>query len=87
MAWLWLFLAGLFEIVWAIALKYSEGYSKLWPSIIFGVTAWISFSLLSRAIESLPIGTPYVVWTGISAVGIAIVGAHRLICTFRKLLR
>lgn len=74
MAWFWLFVAGLFEIAWVVALKYSEGFSKLWPSVIFGVTAWISFTLLSQAIKSLPIGTSYAVWTGIGAVGVAIVG-------------
>ena len=74
MAWVWLFVAGLFEIVWVIALKYSEGFSKLWPSIMFGVAAWISFALLSQAIRSLPIGTSYAVWTGIGAVGVAVAG-------------
>ncbi|MFT7321734.1 quaternary ammonium compound efflux SMR transporter SugE [Congregibacter sp.] len=74
MAWFWLFVAGLFEIAWVVALKYSEGFSKLWPSVIFGVTAWISFTLLSQAIKSLPMGTSYAVWTGIGAVGVAIIG-------------
>jgi quaternary ammonium compound-resistance protein SugE len=71
MAWILLFMAGLFEIAWAVALKHSEGFTKLWPSVIFGVTAWISFALLSQAIRTLPMGTAYAVWTGIGAVGIA----------------
>lgn len=74
MAWFWLFVAGIFEIAWVVALKYSDGFSKLWPSVIFGVTAWISFALLSQAIRSLPVGTSYAVWTGIGAVGVAIIG-------------
>ena len=74
MAWTLLFLAGLFEIAWAIALKYSEGFTRLWPSVIFGVTAWLSFALLSQALKTIPIGTSYAVWTGIGAVGVAIAG-------------
>ncbi len=74
MSWILLGIAGLFEIAWAVALKYSEGFTRLWPSVIFGVTAWISFVCLSYAIKTLPIGTSYAVWTGIGAVGIAIVG-------------
>jgi quaternary ammonium compound-resistance protein SugE len=74
MAWTMLVLAGLFEVAWAVALKYSEGFSKLWPSVIFGVTAWLSFALLSQALKAIPIGTSYAVWTGIGAVGVAIAG-------------
>jgi quaternary ammonium compound-resistance protein SugE len=74
MAWLVLIVAGLFEIAWAIALRYSEGFTKLLPSIAFGVTAWLSFACLSYALKSLPVGTAYAVWTGIGAVGIAIFG-------------
>ena len=74
MAWVLLVVAGLFEIVWAVALKYSEGFEKLWPTVIFGVAAYISFTCLSKAIKYLPMGTSYAVWTGIGAVGIAIVG-------------
>ncbi len=74
MAWLLLILAGLFEIAWAIALKYSEGFTRLWPSVIFGVCAWLSFILLSQAIKEIPIGSSYAVWTGIGAVGVAIAG-------------
>lgn len=74
MAWALLIVAGLFEIVWAIALKYSDGFDKLWPTLVFGVAAYISFSCLANAIKYLPMGTSYAVWTGIGAVGIAIVG-------------
>lgn len=64
----------MFEIVWAIALKYSEGFTKIMPSIIFGITAAISFVCLAYAVKTLPIGTSYAVWTGIGAVGIAVMG-------------
>ncbi len=74
MAWFVLVIAGLFEIAWAVALRYSEGFTKLWPSIVFGLTAWMSFACLAFALKSLPIGTSYAVWTGIGAVGIAIFG-------------
>lgn len=74
MAWTVLFIAGVFEIVWAVALKYSEGFSKLWPTVIFGISAWLSFACLAYALRSLPLGTGYAVWTGIGAVGIAIFG-------------
>lgn len=72
MTWTVLFIAGVFEIVWAVALKYSEGFSKLWPTVIFGISAWLSFACLAYALRSLPVGTGYAVWTGIGAVGIAI---------------
>lgn len=74
MAWILLITAGVFEIVWAISLKYTEGFTKLWPSVIFGITAWLSFMLLAQAIKFIPIGTAYAVWTGIGAVGVAIAG-------------
>ncbi len=74
MAWFLLFIAGLFEIAWAIGLKYSEGFSKLGPSIFTIVCMLISFSLLSYALKTLPVGTGYAVWTGIGAVGTAILG-------------
>jgi quaternary ammonium compound-resistance protein SugE len=69
-----LFIAGLFEVAWAIALKYSDGFSRLWPSVVFGVTAWLSFACLAFALRSLPMGTSYAIWTGIGAVGIAVFG-------------
>lgn len=74
MAWLLLGVAGVFEIIWAVALKYSDGFTRLWPSLIFGVTAWISFACLAQAVRTLPMGTAYAVWTGIGAVGITIAG-------------
>ena len=72
MAWIILIIAGLFEIAWAVALKYSEGFTRLWPSVIFGITASLSFACLAYALRTLPVGTAYAVWTGIGAVGIAI---------------
>ncbi len=74
MAWAVLLIAGLFEIVWAIALKHSEGFTKLWPSVTFIAAAWLSFALLSCALKSIPMGSAYAVWTGIGAVGVAIIG-------------
>jgi quaternary ammonium compound-resistance protein SugE len=74
MAWLLLFGAGLLEIVWAIALKYSEGFTRLWPSTIGIVAALASFLMLTMALKSLPVGTAYAVWVGIGAVGVALVG-------------
>ncbi|WOJ98087.1 quaternary ammonium compound efflux SMR transporter SugE [Congregibacter brevis] len=74
MAWVLLVAAGFFEIVWAIALKYSDGFTRLWPSVIFGVAAWISFAFLAQAVRVLPMGTAYAVWTGIGAVGLAVAG-------------
>lgn len=74
MAWAVLFLAGCFEVAWAVALKYSEGFTRLWPSIIFGVAAWLSFAMLSESLKSIPMGTAYAVWTGVGAVGVAIFG-------------
>ena len=74
MAWLILVIAGLLEIVWAIALKQSEGFSRLWPSVIGIGTALLSFILLTIALRHLPAGTGYAVWVGIGAVGVAIAG-------------
>ncbi len=74
MAWLLLTIAGLFEIVWAIALKYSEGFTKLWPTIIFLGAASLSFACLGYALKTIPMGSAYAVWTGIGAAGIAIIG-------------
>lgn len=74
MAWLILFAAGVFEIVWAVALKQSDGFTKVLPTVVFGVTAALSFVLLSYALKTIPMGTAYAVWTGIGAVGIAIIG-------------
>jgi quaternary ammonium compound-resistance protein SugE len=74
MYWLILFVAGLFEIVWAVGLKYSNGFSKLWPSIVTIASMIISMGLLAYSVKQLPVGTAYAVWTGIGAVGTAILG-------------
>ena len=74
MNWFYLFIAGLFEIAWAIGVKYTEGWTKLWPSILTAVLMIASFYFLSLAVRSLPIGTAYAVWTGIGTVGAAILG-------------
>ena len=74
MSWIILFLAGLFEIAWAIGLKYSEGFTKLTPSIITIITMFISFYLLSLALKSLPLGTAYAIWVGIGTIGTVIAG-------------
>ncbi|MDO9087190.1 MAG: quaternary ammonium compound efflux SMR transporter SugE [Anaerolineaceae bacterium] len=74
MAWFVLFIAGLFEIVWAVGLKYTEGFTRLWPSLITAAGMVISLYLLSTALKQLPIGTAYAVWTGIGAVGTALIG-------------
>jgi len=73
-AWIILFLAGLLEIVWAIGLKYSEGFTRPWPSVITILGAAASFWLLSSAMKTLPVGTAYAIWTGIGAIGVATLG-------------
>ncbi|WP_066776614.1 quaternary ammonium compound efflux SMR transporter SugE [Sphingomonas sp. CCH5-D11] len=74
MAWIALVFAGVFEIVWASAMKQSHGFTKLWPSVVTAVGMLISFGLLAWAMRSLPLGTAYTIWTGIGAVGAFIVG-------------
>ncbi|MGP4082748.1 quaternary ammonium compound efflux SMR transporter SugE [Pseudalkalibacillus sp. R45] len=74
MAWIYLLIAGVFEVVWAIGLKYTEGFSRLAPSIITVIGMVISFYFLSIAIKALPIGTAYAVWTGIGALGTVLLG-------------
>ena len=74
MGWIYLIIAGLCEIVWAIGLKHTEGFSKLGPSVVTVVFMIISFGFLSLALKSLPVGTAYAVWTGIGAAGVAIIG-------------
>lgn len=74
MVWGILFLAGLFEVCWALALKQSDGFTRIGPTVVFGVCAWLSFALMSQALKVLPIGTSYAVWTGIGAVGVAVAG-------------
>lgn len=74
MAWIYLVFAGLLEIVWAFAMKQSEGFSKIGPSVVTIVTMTASFALLSLSMKSLPLGTAYTIWTGIGAVGAFLVG-------------
>ena len=74
MAWIWLILAGLMEVVWAIGLKYTDGFTRLVPSVITLVAMIASIYFLALAVRSIPIGTGYAVWTGIGAVGVAILG-------------
>lgn len=74
MAWLYLVVAGVLEVVWACTMKQSHGFSRLVPSVITLVTMVASFGLLSLAMRSLPLGTAYTIWTGIGAVGAFIVG-------------
>lgn len=74
MAWVYLVLAGLFEIAWAIGLKFADGFTRLWPSVVTILAMIASAFLLALAARTLPIGTAYAVWTGIGAVGVAILG-------------
>ena len=74
MAWVVLVIAGLFEVAWAIGLKYTEGFTRLWPSVGTVAAMVISVILLGWAMRSLPVGTAYAVWTGIGAVGTVILG-------------
>lgn len=74
MSWTILFFAGVFEIFWAVGLKFSQGFTKLLPSVFTIVTMMISFYLLSLSLKSLPIGTAYAVWVGIGTVGTVIAG-------------
>jgi len=74
MPWLILVLAGLFEMAWAIALKYTEGFTRLWPSVGTAVAMAISLWLLGIAMRTLPVGTAYAVWVGVGAAGTVILG-------------
>ena len=74
MAWLLLLVAGLLEIGWAIGLKYTEGFTRLWPSVFTATSMVASVVLLGIAMKSLPVGTSYAVWVGVGAVGTAILG-------------
>lgn len=91
MAWTFLTVAGLFEIGWAIGLKYSEGFSKPVPSLLTIAAMALSFWFLSIAMRTIPVGTAYAAWTGIGAIGVAILGMIlfgesqeflRLVCLF-----
>jgi quaternary ammonium compound-resistance protein SugE len=74
MSWVYLIIAGIFETVWAVALKQAEGFSRLWPTGITVAAMAISLYFLSLALKTLPLGTAYAVWTGIGAVGAAVLG-------------
>jgi quaternary ammonium compound-resistance protein SugE len=89
MAWVVLFVAGLLEVGWAVGLKYTEGFTRLWPSVATGVAVIGSMALLGLALRTLPLGTAYAIWTGIGTVGTAVTGivvfgepatAMRLVC-------
>ena len=74
MAWVILFVAGLFEIAWAVGLKYTEGFTRLWPTVGTAVALLASMALLGVSLRTLPLGTAYAVWTGIGSVGTALLG-------------
>ena len=74
MNWIILVVAGLFETAWALGLKYSDGFTRFWPSVFTAVTMIISVLLLGYAMKSLPVGTAYAVWVGVGAVGTVILG-------------
>lgn len=74
MPWIILVLAGLFEIVWAIGLKYTQGFTRLWPSVGTVAAMAVSLGLLGIAMKSLPVGTAYAIWVGVGAVGTVILG-------------
>jgi quaternary ammonium compound-resistance protein SugE len=76
MSWVILFVAGLFEIGWAIGLKYTDGFTRLWPSVGTVAAMLASVFLLGMAMRDLPVGTAYAVWTGVGAVGTAILGIY-----------
>lgn len=76
MAWFYLLIAGLFEVGWAIGLKYTEGFSRLWPSLATIAAMILSLGCLGLALKTLPVGTAYAIWTGIGAVGTAILGIY-----------
>ena len=77
-AWLSLLVAGLFEVVWAVSLKYTEGFTRLWPTLVTVCGMAVSFFFLAQALKLLPVGTAYAVWTGIGAVGTVILGIFLL---------
>ncbi|MGO3456004.1 MAG: DMT family transporter [Marinomonadaceae bacterium] len=74
MSWLYLIVAGILECIWAIGLKQSDGFTKLWPSVISAVLIVISLGLLSLSMRTIPVSTAYTVWTGIGASSLVIVG-------------
>ena len=74
MAWAFLILGGLFETAFAVSLKYSEGFTRLWPTVSFLICAVVSVVLLTVALRDMPVGTAYAVWTGIGAIGSVLAG-------------
>lgn len=89
MAWVVLFIAGILEAGWAVGLKYTQGFTKLWPSVGTVGAMAVSFLLLSQALKTIPVGTGYAIWTGIGAAGTVIIGmaflgepreAGRIVC-------
>lgn len=76
MAWIYLVVAGLFEIGWAIGLKYTDGFTRLTPSVLTGASMVISVLVLGLALRELPVGSAYAVWTGIGTVGTALLGMY-----------
>jgi quaternary ammonium compound-resistance protein SugE len=74
MAWIHLIVAGLLEIFWAVSLKYTEGFARLWPSVFTVAGMVASFYFLAQALKTIPVGTGYAIWTGIGAAGTAILG-------------
>lgn len=74
MAWVFLFVAGLFEVQWAVCLKYAQGFTRPWPSVLSILGMVFSVVFLARALKTIPLGTGYAVWTGIGALGTAIAG-------------
>lgn len=74
MAWILLLLAGLFEVGWAVGLKYTDGFTRLWPTVGTILSMIVSLGLLGLALRSLPLGTAYAVWTGVGTVGTALLG-------------
>jgi quaternary ammonium compound-resistance protein SugE len=74
MPWILLIIAGLFEVAWAVGLKYTEGFTRLTPSLLVGAAMAASMGLLALAVRDLPIGTAYAVWTGIGTLGAALFG-------------
>jgi quaternary ammonium compound-resistance protein SugE len=73
-SWLVLIVAGLFEVGWAIGLKYTEGFTRFWPTVWTAIALLVSMALLGAAVKALPVGTAYAVWVGVGAVGTAVLG-------------
>lgn len=74
MSWFILFIAGLFEVAWAVGIKYTQGWTRLWPAVFTIVAMILSFYLLSMALKNIPMGTAYAVWTGIGTIGTVLYG-------------